>query len=161
MKPETRAKIYFIGIIVTLVTLFILLFGGCVTLEKCNAKFPSQIHDSISYIEKTILDTSYQIIHGDTVQIKVPIPCPDFNTSATSGKSKIQVIVKDHYLTANCTSKEDSLKIVTACQEKEKMNQKTIEVKVPIYKATTWSWWSLMFNILFIGLGIIYWKFKK
>lgn len=161
MKPETRAKFYFIGIIATVVTLFILLFGGCVTLEKCNAKFPPQIKDSISYREITKFDTSYLIVPGDTVQLKVPIPCPDFTGSASSGKGKVQVIIKDHYLTANCTSKEDSIRIVKACQEKEKMNQKTIEVKVPTYKAPAWAWWSLMFNLLFIGLTIIYLKFRK
>ena len=160
---ENRKHIWFALLLLAAIGLLIAGFSGCVTLEKCNAKFPPVIKDSISYVEKTKLDTSYILLPGDTVQLKVAIPCPDFNATANTGHGKVQVIIKDHYLTANCTSKEDSLRIVTACQEKEKMNQKTIEVKVPVFKAPTWAWISVMLNLLVMGLiGIaMYFKLKK
>lgn len=161
-QKQNRAHIYFALLILTGLFLLIIIFSSCKpSLETCNKLYPPHEKDSISYVEVTKFDTSYLVIPGDTVQLKVPIPCPDFTGSASSGKGKVQVIIKDHYLTANCTSKEDSIRIVKACQEKEKMNKKTIEVKVPVYKAPTWSWWSLMFNILFIGLTIIYLRFRK
>jgi hypothetical protein len=161
-SKENRKHILFALLLLAALSLLIAGFSGCKpSLEVCNRHYPPQIRDSIAYVELTKLDTSYFIIPGDTIQLRVPIPCPDFNASAGTGKNKVQVIIKDNYLTANCISKEDSIRIVTACQEKEKQNQRTIEVKVPIYKAPTWSWWSLMFNLLFIGLVFIYLKFKK
>lgn len=142
-----------------LITIFILvvIFSSCKpTLQQCNQLYPPQTKDSVSYVEKTKLDTAFFILPGDTTILKVPIPCPDFEAYSKDKSKQTKIIIKDRVLTVYNISKSDSLRIITAYQQSQKSNQKTITVYKdrPVKYVPKWIWIILLITSILSALYI-------
>lgn len=124
------------------------LLQSCVTQKKCMQKFPpAESRDSI-YIE-TIKEVPV-LLPGDTINIEVPIACPDQDLiKVENSKLKQEISIIKGKLISNTTIKEDTV-FVKVTETVEKIR----EVKVPepvkyipeIYRNALW-----MCIIIFAG----------
>lgn len=140
-------------IVIAVVVLIVFLLQSCrPSLQSCNRFYPPK--DSVSYIEKTKLDTTYIMLPGDTSFIKVQVPCSDFSASSGTGKDKIKVVVKDRILSVYAISAADSIRIVNACQDRQKYATKEIKIEVEKKVIPRWCWILTIFVVAYIGLKV-------
>lgn len=136
-----------------------LIMSSCVTQKKCLQKYPPSSSVDSVYIEKVKEVPIF--IPGDTVNVEVPINCPDQDiVLIENNKLKQEISIIKGKLISNTTVKPDTI-VVPMIQTIEKIK----EVKVPepvkyipkIYKDSLWIC-IIIFAGAFIWLG---WKVKK
>lgn len=123
--------------------------SSCVTRERCMEKFPPSvsISDSTSRSDSTIVIRDTVTIPGETVTVRLNIPCPDVNMEKVFKKNgtTARLIIKDGV--ASCVAENDSLKVVTEKLTrtiKELRSRKEKEVTPPIIiKEVPWYYWIL------------------
>lgn len=134
------------------------IFGSC-SRNYCARKFPSSTKDSLIYVEKVTKETIK--LPGDTVNILIPINCPDQEIKTENSKQKIDVVIKDGILKGKFICKEDSLQnVITKLQkERAKTSEKTIKIETkytPLYvKAYLYFVSILALYLLIFGNGLI------
>jgi len=102
-----------------------MLFTGCVTAKRCNARFPPQVISDSIYIEKLKEVPVY--IDGDTITIKVPANCPDQEVAVYENVKLRQTIrILNGKLSSVTMLKPDTVKVFLKDTE-----TKIKEVKVP------------------------------
>jgi hypothetical protein len=105
--------------------LILSLFTGCATQKRCNLRFPTQNTRDSVYIE-TVKEIPV-ILPGDTVNIEVPINCPDVDlVNIETSKLIQQIKILKGKLISNTTIKPDTVYVPV-------IETKTVikEVKVP------------------------------
>lgn len=142
-----------------LLPILILSLGACST-SKIGS--PSVItRDSI--VERQVIsykrDTT--IIPGDTILLRVGIPCPDmvYHNSLQKGNAHLVVNIKNGQLTADCHT-DSLLHIVDSLRETliEKQAWHSTERRVIItntvtkikYRVPTWCWYLLLLNVVYV-----------
>lgn len=141
MKTRTRFLI---------VIILGLLLNGCITREKCMERYPpeSSVKDSISRSDSVFVIRDTVIIPGETVTVRLNIPCPEVNMEKVFKKNgtTARLIIKDGV--ATCQAENDSLTHIIEKQNrtiKEYRNRKEKEVQPPIIiKETPWYFWFLL-----------------
>jgi hypothetical protein len=135
----------------------VFLCSGCVTQKKCLAKFPPGI-DSV-YIEKLKEIPVY--LPGDTINITVPVNCPDQDVALVENVKLRQVIrILNGKLQSVIQIKPDTIKVYTT-QIKEVIKEKPVPVKyVPkFYKwCRDFSLGVIVIILLYIAYRIVKWK---
>lgn len=102
-----------------------LFLGSCVTQRKCASKFPSVASRDSIHIE-TVKEVPYYL-PGDTINISVPINCPDQDlVFVENSKLRQDIRILKGKLISNTQIKPDTIKILV-------IETKTVvkEVKVP------------------------------
>jgi hypothetical protein len=138
--------------------LLVVLFASCKTVKNTQISQEKQ-KDSISYVERVIVDTLK--IPGDKIEIK--IPCDDLKSQSFSkGRAKVKVEPKGngYVITASCDSIEKLLiskeKEIIRLSEKLKSNDSQKVVGLTQLQ----SFWIVMGKIFMVLLIIILaWKF--
>lgn len=86
------------------------LVTSCKSIEQqCVEKYPPKItrHDSIVYKER--VDTVKWFIPGDTVTVKTPAPCDNFESDFNTGKEKIKIVVRNKIMYVDRYKEGDTL----------------------------------------------------
>ena len=138
-------------------TLFVLtLFGSC-TAKWCAKKFPQVAQVDSIYVE-TLKEVEIPL-PGDTIEIEIPIDCPDQEVGTMEiGRLKTQISILNKKLTSKTTIKPDTVKIyVPEIHEKVTIEKKPIEVRyIPKFnKVMTWLGIAFILGLIaYIGLKI-------
>lgn len=138
---------------------------SCITQQKCQERYPSQVKDSITTVDKIIIlhDTIKE--KGAVVLIHDPIPCPEleYHKSITKDNLTETIDISKGVLTANC--KEDSLRKIIDFQAHQISTFDDRKITAPgkdIYLMHWYDialrWWSLI-TLLAIGIYLLI-KFK-
>lgn len=119
-----------------ILTMMMILGSSCSPCKKLWRKCPPAIHDSVSYYERTVFDTMWVPVPGDTTYIDIPVEVPltDLNILAENSDQSVNIRVSGGRLTAKTICKEDSLRLVIKELEKRSSEIKTIikEVEKPV-----------------------------
>ena len=132
-------------------TLFVLtLFGSCTTAKRCAKKFPQVAQVDSIYVE-TLKEVEIPL-PGDTIEIEIPIDCPDQDVGTVEiGKLKSEISILNKKLTSKTTIKPDTVLVyVPEIREKIIIEKQPVQVRyIPRFnKIMTWT------GIVFI-LGLI------
>ncbi len=149
-----------------LIGLAILLFlNSCVTLEKCNAKFPPQAITKDSIITKTTVSYRDTTLHikGEQIAIHDTIPCPELNYSKSIKKKHLtaSVVIKKGVITVDCA--EDSLLKVNATLKETLSEIISNHSQVTIQEVFKTKWYDLACRwiaLICIGISGVYLFFK-
>jgi hypothetical protein len=144
-------------IILTMCALF-----GC-SRRVAPTRSQVEIRDSIVNDTTVIIKDTIIYRPGDSVKIRVTIPCPDAKIDtvlvSASGKTTARLQIKNGNVEVDC--KTDSLQVVIQLLRRELIRQasfhsrkETIEVpvEVPVYKMPKWVWYLIMFNLVYFGI---------
>lgn len=102
-----------------------LLLSSCITQKKCLERFPPQSSIDSIYIEKLKEVPVY--MPGDTVNIEVPINCPDQDVVfMENSKLRTEIRILNGKLRSQLTIKPDTIRISVP-----EIHEKIVEVKVP------------------------------
>ena len=132
-----------------------LLFSSCITQQKCFDKYPPS--RDTTYIER--VKEVCVTVPGDTVNLIVPVKCPDQDVAVMENSKLKQVIrILNGKLSSVTEIKPDTVK-VSVIQTKEVIK----EVSKPIKYIPTLYRFSLYFliGIVFAILAFIAWKIFK
>lgn len=117
-----------------------LILSSCVTQKRCNNRFPQVASIDSIYIE-TLKEVEIPL-PGDTIEIEIPIDCPDQDVGIVEiGKLKSEISILNKKLTSKTTIKPDTVKIyVPEIHEKIVIEKKPVEVRyIPKFnKVMTW-----------------------
>lgn len=145
---------------ILILSLFLALLSGCVTQRKCNLKFPPSVQRDSIYVE-TVKEIPV-LIPGDTINLEIPINCPDQDIVFVENfKLRQQIRILNGKLVSNTLIKPDTVFVHT----KETIT-KTKEVKVlqPVkfipkfFKFCTWGF--VFIILLIIGYFVIKYRLK-
>lgn len=147
----TKVKIIFLALFV--------LFTGCVTAKRCNAKFPPQVISDSIYIEKLKEVPVY--IDGDTIIVRVPVNCPDQDVAIYENVKLRQTIrILNGKLSSVTELKGDTVKVYVP-EIHEKVKEVIVtkpERYIPsIYKGALWLWIGVIIAIA----AYVAWKIFK
>jgi hypothetical protein len=150
-KTPYSEKFFFVFIGLILLVMVALFFSAC-SKEWCNEKYPEPKNDSISYIEKLRVDTSYIPMPADSFAYEVPIDCPDIEIKADNKKNTVTAKIKDKVLTIKVFTKADTLGVLNWYHSTKEFKAltKTIEVVKIEYKTPKWAWYCLGAMIVLI-----------
>lgn len=145
-------------------TLNKILLISIVILSSCSKRIiPStktETETKIEYIQK---DTTIYIA-GDTVRVKIAIPCPGVELHkevfSKGGKTKATVDVRDNELNVTCET--DSLQARIKWLEARRSTVKTITNTNMIIKKEVpkWCWYLLVIVAVYVGARILIYRFK-
>lgn len=138
----------------TLLLIAIALMSVSCNREFCQKNYPCS--DSVSYIERLKLDTSYLYLPSDTSYIELPVDCPDQQIVYRDGKQEIIYRIKDRILTVNQVTFADSIRIINQFKQSSdfKQYEKPVEVEVPFIPK--WIKYLLMIESL-----LLIWNYRK
>lgn len=93
---------------IALILILSLFLGSCATQRRCNLKFPpTSTRDSI-YIEK--IKNVPVFVPGDTINVEVPINCPDQNlVDINTSKLEQQIKILNGKLVSKTNIKPDTI----------------------------------------------------
>lgn len=138
--------------------LFVLtILSSCTTQKRCAKRFPQVASIDSIYIEKVKEIPVY--IPGDSIEIEIPIDCPDQDLAVVeTGRLKQIISILNKKLTSTTTIKPDTV-IVTVTEIKEKIviEKKPVEIRyVPRWvKFLSWAGGiAIIILALLIGLKI-------
>ena len=101
------------------------MFTGCITQKRCLSRYPPQITSDSIYIEKLKEVPIY--VPGDTVNLEVPIKCPDQDIVSMENSKLRQVIkILNGKLFSSTEIKPDTVKILVP-----EIHTSVTEVKIP------------------------------
>jgi len=138
---------------IILIGIALLLFSSC-SKKWCNNHYPCI--DSISVVEKTILDTTWLQMPADTTYIETPIDCPDQQVIFKEGKKETVIKIKDKVIYLNQITKSDSIRIINQFKQTSEFKQAIKEVPVVEYKTPKWNK-SIIIVLSILGL----WAYRK
>jgi len=135
---------------IVLILILTAFLASCATAKRCSIKFPVQSSKDSIYIEK-VKEVPYYL-PGDTINVEVPINCPDQDlVYVENSKLRQDIRILKGRLVSNTTIKPDTIKVPV-------IEIKTVvkEVKVPepvkfipnIYKLSLWLWIGVLVAIL-------------
>jgi hypothetical protein len=136
--------------------LFVLAVAGCRSsreIKESKHELRDSVREVIKYRDSIIK------IKGDSVKIKVQVPCPDakWQGQANSGKLKLDASLYNGELNIDC--KTDSLLLVIKMQEKELerfRNEQQVDSSVKVItKMPFWAKPALCISIIAIVLFVI------
>lgn len=107
-------------------TLFVLtILSSCTTAKRCNKLHPQAASIDSIYIER-IKEVKIPL-PGDTIEIEIPIDCPDQEVGTVEiGRLKSQISILNKKLTSKTTIKPDTVKIYVP-----EIREKVIITKIP------------------------------
>jgi hypothetical protein len=112
---------------IALILILSLFLGSCATQRRCTIKFPLQSSTDSVYIE-TIKEVPV-IIPGDTVNVEVPINCPDQDlVDIETAKLKQTIKILNGKLVSSTNIKPDTVFVHT---KETKTVTKEVKVSVP------------------------------
>lgn len=119
---------------------FIFVLSGCATQRRCNIKFPPSVTRDSVRIESIKEIPVY--LPGDTVNIKVPINCPDQDiANIETSKLKQEIRILNGKLISNTHIKPDTV-FVTVKEIETKVNNVIVKEPVkfvpPLVKKLAW-----------------------
>ena len=138
---------------IIIISAILLLFSSC-SKKWCNSHYPCV--DSISVVEKTILDTAWLQMPADTTYIETKIDCPDQQVIFKEGKKETVIKIKDKILYLNQITKADSIRIINQFKQTKEFKQAVKEVPVIEYKTPKWNK-SIIIVLSILGL----WAYRK
>ena len=138
---------------IILISAVLLLFSSC-SKKWCSNHYPCV--DSISIVEKTILDTTWVHVPSDTTYIETPIDCPDQQVIFKEGKKETVIKIKDKILYVNQTTKDDSIRIINKFKQTNEFKQAVKEIPVIEYKTPRWNK-----NIIISLFILVLWSYRK
>ncbi len=101
------------------------LFTSCATQQKCAMKFPCDVKDSVSYVEKLVLVHDTVFVPYEEVSIEFDLGDTTINTVKKATKGKLTGTVNIQKGKAKFTCLQDSLQKVIDRMEVEKSTNKT------------------------------------
>lgn len=105
-----------------------LILTNCATQKLCNQKFPQVARIDSIYIE-TLKEVEIPL-PGDTIEIEIPIDCPDQEVGTVEiGRLKSEISILNKKLTSKTTLKPDTVKIYVP-EIHEKMKEVFIPEKI-------------------------------
>lgn len=97
---------------ILIVLVILIAFTGCVTQRKCNLRFPTENTKDSIYIE-TIKEIPV-ILPADTINVEVPVNCPDQDlVNVETSKLKQEIKILNGKLVSKTQIKQDTVFIHT------------------------------------------------
>lgn len=141
-----------------LLAIWLVLMGGCKATEPASssstvAKSTEKRQDSTVYIERLRVDTVK--LKGDSIRVKVPVPCDTLKPvtgSAKSGRVQLHYTIKSGQLEIDCHNDSLLLELIgrdiaiyrlekqldSASQQQQEVV--TVTQEVTVYRTPFWNW---------------------
>ena len=145
---------------------YILMFLGalcfltsCVTRQRCLEKFPPSVvsADSVFRSDSTFVIRDTVTIPGETVIVRLDVPCPDVDLEKTFKKNGTTAKLTIKNGVATCEAIADSLERIIEIQNrtiKEGRHQKRREIVTEFKWYLPWWFWPIIIAAFFMGFKI-------
>lgn len=148
---------------ILLFSLFLLLFAGCISRQKCADRYPPVLSQKDSTIIIIKTHTINVPIQGEIVTLTDALPCPDYFKEVKNGNIKASISIKKGLLKVEC--KTDSLNKVISYKDSLIQN---ISIKTLVHTEYKYNdyWylkpliWYFIISLLAICLLLVYNKVK-
>jgi hypothetical protein len=135
---------------------FLCVLSACVTQRKCTLKFPPSVKRDSIYVE-TVKEIPV-LIPGDTVNVEVPINCPDqdlVNIETSSLKQQIKILKGK--LVSNTLIKPDTV-FVPVIETKTVVKEITVPEPVKFIPQRFKTYRNIVFFIFALGFAFVGYK---
>lgn len=117
----------------------LLILSSCTTAKRCAKRFPQ-----VASVDSVYVETLKEVpiyLPGDSIEIEIPIDCPDQDVTVETGRLKQQITILNKMLKSKTTIKPDTVKVYvteTEVQYKEVKIPQVIKETPRFWKITGW-----------------------